>query len=100
MIRNILTHFFGTLINVTEDDIKQGEKMSSTNCPLAIAIQKLLDNKYGQKKKALVNVDHVATYTQGFNHRRVVPLPIEAREFIRAFDSDNEVKPFSFKLYI
>ncbi len=98
-MNNILTYFFGTVINVTEDEIKQGERNSASNCPLAIAIQKQLTNKYGQKKMALIGANNLTIYTHGFKHRKVVPLPIKAREFITAFDSGNEVHPFSFKLH-
>ena len=70
-------------IEVTEEDIKNGEPYNSHKCPLALAC------------KRAVGKDWMEVYLQYY---RPSGIPENIKVFIRYFDFGKEVKPFSFVL--
>ena len=75
------------LIEVTQEDIDNGEKLSETNCAVALAINSCMGIEW-----AFVGAK---TVDLGFDK---IELPIEVQHFIENFDNDFPVKPFSFEL--
>jgi hypothetical protein len=77
-------------IDVTQEDIDLGMPGKCGKCPLARAIRRATGSL------ALVSGEDV--YASGFAH--LAQLPMEAQKFVKAYDSDQEVHPFSFDLDI
>lgn len=78
-------------INVTEEDIRQGVPCRSYSCPIALAIGRRVKPGIG------VGVGHLnMIVTDGSQLGLSVPVPFEARRFVRAFDFHEAVEPFSF----
>lgn len=74
------------LIKVTQEHIDKGERGSSCNCPIAMAI--------GELTLSPVSVGGAVVCTRLVNY----PLPVSARLFICEFDNGGHVKPFEFEL--
>lgn len=72
---------------VTQEDIDNGDRTQSARCPIALAISRA----YGIKNIA-VGMDRVT----GMSKTRW--LPIEAQNFVLAFDNGEPVEPFEFRL--
>lgn len=82
-------------VHVTAEDIIGGTPLSGQKC----AIARALHREYPERNW------HVGpTWIQGAlgylgsNHTDVYDTPREARRFIRAFDANEAVAPFDFKL--
>ena len=75
-------------IDVTQEDIDQGERDKCRRCPIALAMKRVFPGKvslvYGTV--AWVDLD------------RYADLPDEAQQFIMYFDEGEPVEPFSFSL--
>ncbi len=78
-------------IDVTQEDIKKGS--SCSHCPIARAALRAL------------NATHISVSPlwlewamNGPNSWQCVSMPEVGREFIRRFDNDSEVQPFSFSV--
>ena len=90
-------------INVTKYEISMGCKQNPCYCPVAMAINKVLDQ---DKYVALVTQLRVHIYEQPRsikdNFISVINLPEEVHDFIMRFDLGpyNLHKPFSFNLDI
>jgi hypothetical protein len=82
-------------VEVTADDIAKGGAMSCGNCPVARALTRL-----GVKVEVFgAGVDFYVKGTVGYgDYIGYAVLPVEAREFIHAFDTDREVAPFTFEI--
>lgn len=84
-------------INVTQEDIFNGARCSSSKCPVAQALHKIIKPEF-----------HFSIGISDFTLIRRHPSKIlaegvisdEVKTFIRDFDSYNQVKPFSFDLTI
>ena len=83
-------------VRVTQEHINNGYRQDSNRCPIACAIQEL-------RKALVVDVDGTSAYWTEpqydnddleFN----CSLPLEAREFVLAFDRHEPVAPFEFML--
>lgn len=74
-------------INVTKEDIDNAT-FDTTNCPVAKAISRVV--------KCCVGCGHFTASWGGGNH--ACDLPEQVTNFIKAFDSREPVKPFSFEL--
>lgn len=74
------------IVEVTEDDIRNGNKNSCRSCPIANAINRLIDDSC-----------IVGQYTTRFKGKKRW-LPFEAQEFVRRFDANLSVSPFTFTL--
>lgn len=74
-------------INITQEDIKKGKKRDCATCPVAL----------GMKRAGLYGAVYPAEYFD-YVKRFYIRLPQEAINFIKAFDGDLLVEPFSFSL--
>lgn len=75
-------------IHVTDSDILNGQRGSSTACPVAWAIRRTLS--YG----TFIRVGKTTAAIGG----GYVTLPTAAAGFVRAFDFGEPVEPFSFEI--
>lgn len=78
---------------VTQEDIDQGERKSSHNCPVNLALRRALEGQYTR-----INV-----YSSDIVvHRGRIPIvyPVwgELRDYIRDIDSGLEVSPQKFEI--
>lgn len=80
-------------INVTEDNIRLGERGSHFYCPIALAVQRDFVGCY----HAAVGAKDVMVFLMNDLGQRF-DLPSEATQFIRDFDNQAHVAPFSFTL--
>ncbi len=74
-------------INITKKDIYVGKQRSSFSCPIALAAQRISgdqDCTVGETSMCINNV--------------LYQLPKQARSFIRRFDNEKSVKPFTFEV--
>jgi hypothetical protein len=78
-------------ICVTLDHINRGERVWSTDCPIALALKE-------SYKYAIVSPDRIIV-TTGSGHIAAF-TPRSARRFISRFDLGKSVKPFNFILEI
>lgn len=76
-------------ISVTKNDIKNGVPLSECKCPIALAI----------KRKLKTNKVHVEDVSATILDQYIM-LPSIAVSFIKDFDCETEVLPFSFNLDI
>jgi hypothetical protein len=80
------------IIKVTAKCIKRSWKQDPTRCPVARAFRVL-----GFKKISVIGDSVDFTTPDGLVLTGVL-LPMSAQRFIKAFDYDEEVKPFSFRI--
>lgn len=73
-------------ITVTEDDIKKGCAGSNCACPIALAAARVFGG--------VVNVANTRIHVDG----KIYLLPMEARIFVRGFDTGCVVKPLTFNI--
>lgn len=81
-------------IFVTEEDIAEGISRSCEFCPIANAIQRQTPWKYAV---VLLSCVFECESKRADLHGRV-DLPESACDFIRDFDADRPVSPFSFEI--
>ena len=74
-------------IYVTKDDIKKGESCHAGKCPIARSLKRRF-------KKTFVSVGPWGMMLGD----AILEFPMSARHFIRRFDNNQTVRPFSFKL--
>lgn len=77
-------------IHVTQEHICEGCRRNCERCPIARAISEALGEP--------VNIGTEFWWRPKEGYRRMRVLPLEACEFIRAFDTHQPVKPFTFNL--
>lgn len=80
-------------IEVTQKDIDYGIQGESELCPIARAVKR-------ETKRKNVHVDRstVEIYRNKSNGSNFYTLPPKAQTFVRRFDRQESVKPFSFEL--
>lgn len=88
MAKHLLT------VDVTEDDIKKGQRGRSAYCPIALALARKVPKKY-----TVLAGTTIFFFTWWGKCRRVRP-PEAAMNFTHDFDHNIPVKPLSFKLEI
>lgn len=111
---SLIRRIFGKEIHVTQAHIDAGEMDSSTNSPVALAIQEQLDKKYGtvchhegksfmytiMSKKTVYVRRQITTYTNYPYKKAVAGISTDAPksvfEFMLRYDLDGTGKPFSF----
>ena len=79
-------------VKVTRKDIEKGKRRMYAACPVALAIRKKRKVQYaivGEDDCCIRFADHL---------EEGVPLPLEARAFIKRFDGMEPVAPFEFEL--
>ncbi len=79
-------------INVTQRDIDEGSRCNPSECPVALAIGRELD------EVVKVGLIFVTIGNYAFGDTAHLPLPRAALDFIHEFDFVESVKPFSFYL--
>jgi hypothetical protein len=75
------------IINVTEEDIKNGVPRNSTCCPIALAIKRQNNNR---------PLD-IGLYGIFRYNKASIIFPVEVTLFIQNFDMGGPVQPFSFE---
>ena len=80
-------------VTVTAADIKLGCAGNGGNCPVARAIQRAL-------KMPQIHVTTTQVWKNYANGRTIAILPPTVQEWIRKFDVNEKVKPFSFYLEV
>lgn len=87
-------------IDVTNADISNGVRLECTSCPVALAIDKLLKPIF----QASVHSGYIILYRHEFhnyNDAEVIgSLDKSVRSFIKRFDINGYVEPFTFELDI
>ncbi len=82
-------------IEVTDDDISDGVPLLTHSCPIALAAKRI------NLAKVISVGGHFAYVRNGYSsYPAIVTLPIEAIDFISAFDSNQPVEPFSFEIEV
>ncbi len=81
-------------VTVTEQHIKRGKKSNTNFCPIALALKGQLGLRSVVVDGDVVEFGVDKEGDGGFS----INLPVEAQEFVRAFDDGETVKPFSFTL--
>lgn len=76
-------------IYVTDKDIKEGIRCSTSRCPVARALNRKFENE-------IISVG-VTTFTIG---NKIYPMPKKAQKFIMNFDSQRDPARINFKLDI
>lgn len=92
-----------TIISVTQADIDHGARDNCYSCPIAKALERVLN----QKVSRAVYSDSIELWFRGASPLSITrhELPNAARQFIRNFDSSdrdrrNDAVPFTFELDI
>lgn len=75
------------MIEVTQEDIDQGQRAEIRECAIALALNRTFDSHYSVVSPTFFSV---GTW--------FAKLPKAAREFVRKFDAGERVKPFCFAL--
>lgn len=78
---------------IIKKDIKHGERNSCADCPIALAVKRMLklDNVLVYSHVRVIDNSLKATYYK---------LPKKATDFILKFDEGHTVKPFTFELRV
>lgn len=84
------------LIEVTQEDINCGCKGLSCDCPISIATNKKIQSLGYKTYGTLTTLGSIYIYMMDKRHS--FDLPIVAAKFVRDFDSDKDVEPFSFEI--
>jgi hypothetical protein len=74
-------------ISVTQSDINNGTAANCRVCPIALAIQRVMEDPRW-----------TVHYGTAFCGSRMARLPVEASRFVRMFDTGWPVEPFEFEL--
>lgn len=89
-------------INVTQEDIDNGTRKKCVICPVARALDKAFGltvppTPIADRTCFILDSYHIDLFDkQDFLIR--IPTPPEAKAFIKAFDTKQPVKPFSFQI--
>lgn len=84
-------------INVTQEDINHGKRMSACECPVALAAARVINRPVTVTTRRL-RIYHGPQRNDPANYR----LPTAAVEFIHLYDGGGAriVKPFTFDLEV
>ena len=75
-------------ITVTKEDIEKGQRDSVSRCPITRAFKRKTRQKNVRTE-----------YAEIFVTDNYFKLPKRARKFIKDFDNNGKVKPFSFNVF-
>jgi hypothetical protein len=80
-------------VHVKDEDIRDGDQGSCSECPVALALSRAIPN-------AAIHVfdDSVIIMPYDSDRRFSLNLPDNVCDFISSFDNDGDVWPFSFQL--
>ena len=79
-------------IHVTQEDIDHGRRRSCTNCPVALALERITGEMW--------EVGLLSAWKLLEKSYPSKTLPKKAHKFILAFDEGRKTKPFSFDMPI
>lgn len=87
------------LIHITEEDIKEGKRGDSCECPVARAVKRNIGGHKcsvypNWRGTALLYVDVSAS------HSLTVPITQFVNRLMLAFDAGSEISPFEFELKV
>lgn len=86
-------------IEVTQLDINMGVPRNGCMCPIYFStVRKLIEIDY-DFRCIIISSTHVRICMHN-NYSKISPLPVEAITFIRLFDENEPVEPFTFNLFI
>ena len=77
-------------IEVTADDIESGERGDCCECPIAIAVQRIVGPMCRVIVGASISIQPVSEPAVNYL------MPMEAHYFIRSFDNYQDVSPIKF----
>lgn len=78
-------------IEVTQKDINDARKPNCWNCPIDFAAERVFECKAETSNKTILLLDELDVYGR-------FGLPDEAKQFVKAFDAGEKVKPFTFEV--
>ena len=81
------------LIEVTRDDVGNGQRFCSDSCPVALAIKRATGAFF-----VVMTCEHVMI-TKGVS-KQIVRLPPDVIEKVLRFDRGHAMEPFSFELEV
>ncbi len=82
------------IIQITQDDIKQGTVDDCDRCPIALATNRVLIAGHHAKVMGSISI-------YNYVYRRFTcKTPNSVKQFIRSFDDEYVVEPFEFDLEI
>lgn len=94
-------------INVTQEDIEEGQRGDCRSCPIALAINKCLKNMYFCEIDGSVFADIYRVSNNRFVPQRMETYIInlkdyikQVKSFIKDFDESTPVSPFTFTVDI
>lgn len=73
-------------IDVTQADIDAGERGSCESCPIALAASRVAGRRMAASHTGISHLNGLRTYM----------IPSEAVRFMRHFDNEHPVSPFTF----
>ena len=79
-------------IEVTQKDIDKGVQGEYTLCPIALAVKRITNFKRVYVNGKSIDVLQTAKAAKSYE------LPKKAQTFVKRFDRQEPVKPFSFEL--
>ena len=89
-------------IEVTQEDIDQGVRCDTDNCPVALAIGRQFKDCFavlvGDANAAVFRFYHDERSNMTRQTRSDFPLPQEAKTFVVDYDAGEEVAPFAFEV--
>ena len=87
------------IIEVTQLDISKGSLCRSTDCPVALAVNRVLTPEY-YSIVTMWSITIVPRTDMALKAGWKAICPGIAQSFVREFDKQNEVVPFNFELNI
>lgn len=100
---NVYTRLMELIVDVTQEDINKGNRGSCRTCPVAVAMNRALDNAGRMPAfhfaRVAASIWDLAS-PEGCCPRWSGQLPDRVRGFIEAFDSYHTSLPFSFWIEI
>lgn len=85
-------------VEVTQDDIDMGLACSASCCPIALAVKRTLRENGDSFGGVFVGSKAVRVQRKEYAPSIHYNLPVEAVDFIIAFDDGHDVKPFILEL--
>lgn len=81
------------VIRVTKTDIKRGQPSIDDNCPVARALRRQVSPR---RKFAVDGAEAIVLTASGERRLATIKMPKKVNVFINAFDSNDDVRPFTF----
>lgn len=82
-------------VDVNMHDITDGNQGSCWDCPVALAVRRALPDY-----TVVVFDDSISLLARKTDEQHSINISEDVEAFIRSFDNDGDVRPFSFELEI